>query len=179
MHFVLAGLIMQLSAILCEALRVVLQATVLSGKKLDPLSYVLCISPLCGILLALCAGLLAHLPSDNQMHGMGMPSAAQLRLWAPWLLASSLIAFCLNVTIATMIKFAGPMAYLMSQLVKDVLAVLGGVLALRETVTGLQVLGFAVQLMVVFLWSMAKTFPCEFDNGLGNGVAFLLSPKGP
>lgn len=179
MNFVLAGLMMQLGAIFCEAMRVVLQAMLLSGKKLDPLSYVLCTSPICGALLGVCALCLAYFPSDNEPEGMRLPSAAQLRVWSPCLLASALLAFCLNVSIAALIKFAGPMTYLMCQLVKDVFAVLGGVVALRETVTGLQVAGFVSQLTVVFLWSMARSFPCEFDVGLGRGIAFLVSPHGP
>jgi len=179
LNFVFAGLAMQGGAILCEAVRIVLQATLLSGKKLDPLSYVLCISPICGVLLGFLALILLHLPAEYAMEGMTMPSSAQLRLWAPWLIADSLLAFCLNVSIAALIKYSGPMTYLMCQLLKDVLAVLGGVLALQEAVTYMQFVGFTLQILVVFLWSMAKTFPREFESGVTTGVFFLLSDRGP
>jgi len=179
LNFVFAGLAMQMGAIVCEALRIVLQALLLSGKKLDPLSYVLYISPICGVLLSFLAIALVYLPAEYAIEGMTMPSFAQLRLWAPWLIADSLLAFCLNVSVAALIKYSGPMTYLMCQLLKDVLAVLGGVLVLQEAVTYMQFVGFTMQILIVFLWSMAKTFPVAFESGLTPGVFFLLSDKGP
>jgi len=178
LNFVFAGLAMQMGAILCDSVRIVLQAVLMSGKKLDPMSFVLCVSPICGGLLGFVALLLMHLPAEYAIEGMTTPSSAQLRLWAPWLIADSLLAFCLNVTIAAVIKYSGPMTYLMCQLLKDVLAVLGGVLALQEAVTSMQCVGFTIQISVVFLWSMAKTFPGEFEAGVTPGVCFLLSDRG-
>jgi len=179
MNFVLAGLFIQVSAILCEAVRVVLQALLLSGKKLDPLSYVLCVSPICGMLLGLVACGLQLLPADYAPDGMTMPSTAEVKIWAPWLLASSLIAFCLNVSIAALIKHSGPMTYLMCQLLKDLLAVFIGIVVLQEVVTGLQAIGFTMLLSCIFLWSMSKTFPGAFEPGLTSGLSFLLSVDGP
>jgi len=179
LHFVFAGLAMQMGAIVCEAMRVVLQALLLSGKKLDPLSYVLYISPICGFLLSSLAILLLYLPAEYVIEGMTMPSSAQVVLWAPWLIAGSVLAFSLNVCMAALIKHSGPMTVLMCHMLKDVLLVVGGVFALNETVTNLQCVGFAALLLVVFLWSMAKTFPDEFESGVSSGVCFLLSARGP
>jgi len=179
MNFVLAGLFIQVSAILCDAIRVVLSAVLLSGKKLDPLSYVLCVSPICGALLGVVACGLHLLPADYAPDGMKMPSTAEVKFWAPWLLASALNAFCLNVSIAALIKHSGPMTYLMCQLLKDILAVTIGIVVLQETVTGVQAVGFTMLLSCIFLWSMSKTYPGAFEPGLTSGVRFLLSRDGP
>jgi len=179
MNFVLAGLLIQVSAILLEAIRVVLQAVLLSGMKLDPLSYVLCVSPICFVLLGVVACGLHQLPADYAPDGMKMPSSAEVKFWAPWLLASSLIAFCLNVSIAALIKHSGPMTFLMCQLVKDILAVTIGIVVLKETGTGIQAIGFMMLLSCIFLWTMTKTFPGAFEPGLTSGVHFLLSVDGP
>merc|ERR1740121_251754 len=53
LNFSLDGFLIQLTGGICECARIVLQSVLLSGKKLDALSYVLIISPICFFLLCI------------------------------------------------------------------------------------------------------------------------------
>ncbi|CAE7459818.1 unnamed protein product [Symbiodinium natans] len=65
LHFSLFGLLLQASSSLAEAAKTIFQCLALahgSGKRLDPLSAVLVIMPLCGLLLAMVILFHSHAP---------------------------------------------------------------------------------------------------------------------
>jgi len=180
MHFVMIGFLMQLAAILLECGRIILQGLVLSdtgsggGRKLDPLSYVLLITPICTVLLSVLLWVTVMLPPGVAGQGLALPSYAEVVYWLPWLIGDAAVAFCLNVSIAAIIKRTSPMSYVFCQLMKDIVAVAVGVVFVGEEVSHLQFLGFLIQISAIVFWSLLKSFPDKFKTGLVDGLASLL-----
>eukprot|EP00929_Paragymnodinium_shiwhaense_P027079 TRINITY_DN15975_c0_g3_i1.p1 TRINITY_DN15975_c0_g3~~TRINITY_DN15975_c0_g3_i1.p1 ORF type:complete len:552 (+),score=135.32 TRINITY_DN15975_c0_g3_i1:67-1722(+) len=168
LNFSLFGFVAQTLALLCESCRIILQGTVLSGggKKLDPLSYMVLICPPSALCLACMLLLSKVLPSDGLDGAYDTPSLQTLRDFAPILLSNACVAFSLNLSIAAFLKRTSPMAYCMNGLLKDVAAVLVGVVVVKEVVAPLQVVGFVFELLAVALWSLLKNFPARFSAGL-------------
>merc|ERR1740139_986353 len=123
LNFELGGFIIQLTAVLCDALRIVLQGVLLQGQKLDPLSYVILVSPICGTILGFVFAVISCLPDGYMGEGMTLPSSDKLYQWSPWIIADCAVAFGLNVSIAMFIQHAGPMSFVICQLFKDIVAV--------------------------------------------------------
>jgi drug/metabolite transporter (DMT)-like permease len=170
LDFQVVGFFIQLSAVLCEAVKIVLQGFILQGKKVDPLSYVLLVSPFCGVILLGTLLAIMAAPAGMAPQDLALPSMAAIRQWSPWLLANCCVAFCLNVSIAVTIKYTGPMSYLMCQLLKDVLAVLVGIFVLGEVCSAMQSLGFLLQIGCVTTWSLLKSNPERFEAGIIAGL---------
>lgn len=178
MHFVMIGFLMQFAAILLECVRIILQGLLLSdtggGRKLDPLSYVLLITPICTVLLTLLLVVTVMLPPGVAGLGLALPSYAEVVYWLPWLIGDAAVAFCLNVSIAAIIKRTSPMSYIFCQLMKDMVAVGVGVVFVGEEVSHLQFIGFLVQISAIVFWSLLKNFPDKFKTGLVDGLASLF-----
>jgi len=176
LHFELVGFIVQSWAVVCECVRVILQALMLSGdgKKLDPLSYVLVISPICFMILGSALAVLCYLPKGMLGRDLALPTIEDFKAWWPLLLLDSMLAFALNVSIAALIKHTSPVGYILCQILKDVAAVVIGVLVLKNVVTGMQGVGFILQILLVLVWSMMKTFPEKFKDGLLQGIVAVL-----
>merc|ERR1719401_1856379 len=90
-RFELIGMIIQLAAVLCESVRITLQGVLLSGKKLDPFSYILTTSPPCGCFLLTAILVVQAIPSAGA--DFAVPSWGALFHWMPWLLVGCCIAF--------------------------------------------------------------------------------------
>lgn len=177
-HFSTVGFFIQSGAILCECVRITLQGLLMSGggKKLDPLSYVLLISPVCTVILGTGLYVFARVPPAFAGAGMQLPQAADFQAWWHLLLLDSAIAFGLNVSIATLITYTSPMAYVLCQILKDITAVLTGIVVWKETVSRVQAFGFMLQILAVLTWSLLKTFPNQFEGGLLLGLQGLAFP---
>jgi hypothetical protein len=173
--FEMTGFIIQFSALMCESTRVVLQGKMLSnhGTRLDPLSYVMLISPMCFVFLALFLFMTCFLPDDVLGRGLHMPPWEDVKTWSPILLANALIAFGLNVSIAVMIKRTSPTSYIFTQVVKDLVVVAMSVILLRESCTLQQKFGFALQTSMVLVWGLKNTFPEAFAEGIIPGFLAL------
>lgn len=175
MHFSWKGFLIQMTSQLCECLRIVMQSVLLSGQKLDPMSYVLIVSPICFVLLGGFLGVLMLLPAGVAVGSLALPSSTVLWQYAPLLLGSCCIAFALNVCIAVLIKYTSAVSYIFCGVLKDIVAVLVGMVVLKESVSGLQRLSFVLQISAVVMWSMLKTYPALFrDKGLVGGLAALV-----
>lgn len=165
-HFVLLGFAVQLVSQLCECCKNVLQEWLLSGQdfKLDPLTYNLILAPIC--LPVVCIG---NVLAWN-IHIL--PQMAQL-----WhlLLLNALVAFSLNVMIATLIKHTSAMGYIIAGVAKDIIIVCSSSFVLHEHLSHQQILGFTFATSGIFFWSVMKAAP---DHGIVVAVATLLgAPK--
>jgi len=178
LNFNLAGFVIQMSSQVSECTRIVLQSTILSGRKLDPLSYVLLISPVCLVLLSVLMSLLLVLPADLLGPGLAVPSREVLFEWAPVLLMNCCVAFGLNLSIAMLIKHTSAMTYIFCGVLKDIAAVLVSVFLVHETVTHVQVAAFFVQVLAVFTWSLYTSDPRKFEGGIASGVYLALAGPG-
>mmetsp|Transcript_100126 Transcript_100126/g.258800 ORF Transcript_100126/g.258800 Transcript_100126/m.258800 type:complete len:386 (-) Transcript_100126:103-1260(-) len=178
LNFVWDGFCIQVSSMVCECLRIVLQSVLLSGKKLDALSYVLVVSPVCFLLLGSLMLLLVLLPPGALGAGLALPTAAKLQEFAPLLAANCALAFALNVSIALLIKNTSAVSYIFCGVLKDILAVLVSVVILHESISPMQCVSFSMQILAVVVWSLLKSKPENFENGLLVGVLTTLGISG-
>mmetsp|Transcript_129427 Transcript_129427/g.276059 ORF Transcript_129427/g.276059 Transcript_129427/m.276059 type:complete len:353 (+) Transcript_129427:83-1141(+) len=163
MHFRLVGFVLQAMAVLTEATRIFLQGKVLQGKKLDPMTYVMLTAPISALLLIVVLLVITAFPHVG--HDLALPHWSELRDWAPWLFCSACLAFCLNLCIASFIKYTGPVSYCMMGLIKDMVQVLVSVSILKEIVSPMQLCGFILEICCVLTWAWLKSEPEKFESG--------------
>lgn len=171
-NFSWTGFTIQATSQLFESSKIVLQAMLLSsaGRKLDALTYVMLVMPLCAVILT---GGIFMLNAFPHAHFL-TPDWKHLEQWWPHLLANACIAFLLNIIIAFFIKAASAVAFILAGIVKDAMIVATSAFVLREVVTRIQAFGFGMQLMAIFTWSMVKTFPDRFEEGLLAGFGSFI-----
>lgn len=163
LNFSMIGFIIQGCCCVVESLKVVLQGILLagSGKKLDPLSFVLIVSPQVFFFLALV--IVAQL-SFPQLLTFALPTLADFSR-CRWLLAGNvMLAFALNVICALFLKYGSPIAFLLVNIVKDIMIVVASSLFLGEVVSFQQIVSFPIQLVLIFLWSLMKSHSELFDR---------------
>jgi len=172
LNFSWTGFALQGFCVVVESLRLVLQGMLLApkGRKLDPLTYVMLVTPLCFAMLAVLLGFLIYV---SPMELLATPSRHHLVTWWPMLLANACLAFVLNVAIALFVKHSSPVAVILAGLLKDIAIVAAGGLLLRELISSLQIFGFVLQIFGIFLWSMLRTFPEQFENGILRGFIVI------
>jgi len=150
MNFVWMGFAVQLISQCAECTRVVLGECVLSGAslKLDPLTYTLFAAPTCLVVL-----ILGNLFTWNQDI---IPRAQQ-----HWhlLVPNAMLAFVLNLLVATVIKEASAVGFILTGMVKDIVLVVVSSMVFGETVTLQQALAFIGILMGILFWSLSKAMP--------------------
>jgi hypothetical protein len=172
MNFSWTGFCIQGIGQVFECCKIVLQAMLLTqaGRKLDALSYVMLVMPLCAVMLGAGIIVLNFFPHEHFL----VPAWHHLVQWWPHLLANACIAFALNVVIALFVKHSSAVSFILAGIVKDAMIVLVALLVLRELISPLQGLGFGLQLGAILAWSMIKTFPERFENGVLSGLASFV-----
>jgi hypothetical protein len=155
LNFSRVGFIIQIGSQLCEVSRIVVQQSIMQGQNLDPLTMVLCMSPLC--LLAL----------STALYVFWVPEIVPLaRVHWHHLLANSCLAFTLNVLIASLIKHCSGVAFVLAGVVKDITVVVLAVFAFTAAITRMQVIGFTIAVIGVGLHSTVRLVP-EIREKLG------------
>eukprot|EP00927_Polykrikos_kofoidii_P075398 TRINITY_DN71571_c0_g1_i1.p1 TRINITY_DN71571_c0_g1~~TRINITY_DN71571_c0_g1_i1.p1 ORF type:complete len:391 (+),score=77.94 TRINITY_DN71571_c0_g1_i1:94-1266(+) len=175
LHFSMMGLVIQLSGQLFESSKIVLQAVLLSGtgRKLDAFSYVLFVAPACFFVLV---GLQVCMTSFGLkvMH-LRLPMNSEIVSWWPMLLLNAIHAFALNVIIAKFVKLSSGVAFVLAGIAKDAVIVLAGMVFFHENLSWIQALGFSLQLMLIWHWSMMKVFPEDFERGMIYGICRIFA----
>jgi len=145
MRFSLTGFLIQLSGQSAEVLKIIMQQKIMQGLKIDPLTMVLTMSPLC--LATLGVGLFIFWQP-------GILVAAQ----AHWvhLLLNGLNAFALNVAVAVVIRVASGVSFVLAGVVKDVAIVGTAALMFNAHISVLQMAGFTVAVLGVFMHSILR-----------------------
>jgi len=171
LKFSMTGFLVQGSSQLFECSKIVLQALLLSevagGKKLDAMSYVLVVTPLCFIELFGAGFILYYIVPEHSFAGVW----PHLVNWWPYLCLNCCIAFALNVVIALFIKHSSAVGFILAGIVKDVVIVSVGCAMFHEHVSALQTVGFIMQLIGILVWSLVKTFPDRFEDSFWLGLA--------
>mmetsp|Transcript_56755 Transcript_56755/g.127784 ORF Transcript_56755/g.127784 Transcript_56755/m.127784 type:complete len:161 (-) Transcript_56755:219-701(-) len=121
---------------------------VLSGKKLDPLTYNLFLAPICLLVLIIA----------NAIH-WSPGSWEDFKQWYPLIFANACVAFCLNIVVAAVIKECSAVGFVLTGLAKDIAIVIFSALAFGEIVTAKQAVAFVVTILGVFFWSFMKIYP--------------------
>lgn len=144
------GFAFQAISQLAECSRMVMGEIVLSGRKLDPLTYTMFLAPICLVVLVIA----------NAVHFSPGTWEDLAQMW-PLLIANACVAFVLNVMVATVIKECSAVGFVLCGLTKDIAIVLFSTAAFHEHVTRKQALAFVITLAGVFYWSHMKTNPAS------------------
>lgn len=150
LNFVFIGFVIQLASQVAECCRVVLGECVLggSGLKLDPLTYTLFAAP-AGLVVLVFGNIFTWHPE------------IVTRAMQHWhlLLPNALLAFVLNVTVATVIKEVSAVGFILAGVTKDIVLVTVSATLFGEQITHLQAFGFSMVLAGILLWSLMKALP--------------------
>lgn len=178
-HFDSFGFVLQGLSIVCASMKCVLQATLLTGRgiKLDVLSYVAVVTPLCFAMLGAVCFVTCLFPGAK-LEALKTPSTATVLMYAKPIILSGILASALNVTIASYIKYTSAVSFVLTGIVKDMAIVVWGAAVLGESIGVMQAIGFALQIVGVFLWCIVKTFPDEFHNGIIHGLFMVFGRLG-
>lgn len=176
LHFSALGFFIQATGQLFESLKIVFQGYVLSsaGYKLDALTYVLLVMPLCFLVLGAMYFCLVFV---HPLETLQTPRWKDVQIWWPVLLANSCLAFSLNLTIAMFMKYSSPISFIIAGILKDTCIVCVGATMLGEQVSSMQIAGFGLQLVFIGVWSCMKLFPAQFENGIVAGFTAFLAVK--
>lgn len=172
LNFSWTGFCIQGSGQLFESAKIVMQAVLLSsaGHKLDVLTYVIVVMPLCFCVLG---AILFALVYVHPLENLRTPEWKDIVAWWPVLLANATVAFALNLSIALFMKKSSAVGFILAGIAKDAAIVLSGVLALSESISLQQLFGFTLQLGLIWVWSLMKMFPNKFDDGILSGLMKL------
>jgi len=171
-NFSWTGFMIQGIGQIFECAKIVLQAMLLTsaGRKLDALTYVMLVMPLCAVILGTGMGILMIFPHAH----FATPEWHHLVEWWPLLLLNACVAFILNVVIALFVKHSSAIAFILAGIVKDAMIVAAGAFFFREVITIIQGFGFLLQLVAILVWSLIKTFPDRFEEGVAVGFGNML-----
>jgi len=162
---------------LFECSRIVMSTILLTregGKKLDAFTYLLLITPICMLMIGLLiCGMLAFGP----VPGFALPQMDDLRSWGPVLFLNGLTAFMLNLAITSFIKNSSAVAFILAGIIKDMAIVMVGFAIFGEEISVMQTFGFSLQLVAILIWSLMKTFPQYFEDGIPQGILRVFSSQ--
>lgn len=149
-RFVLIGFVIQAISQFAECGKNVMGEYILSGSnmKLDPLTYTMFMAPVClGVLTV------------GNVFTWDSEIIPRVMVWWPYLLPNACLAFCLNVTIAVLIKECSAMGFILSGLVKDMFIVSVSSMMFGDIITAQQIVGFTICLAGIFYWSFMRIAP--------------------
>lgn len=176
-HFSLPGFALQASSCAAETIKITLQGVLLtsSGRGLDALSYMLIVMPACAILFS-CVFAVCTV-SEPYYHIIDIPTMNDwmTNRWA--LLANACLALTLNFSGMLFIRCSSAVSYVLAGIMKDVMIVASGILFMGHETSSKQVTGFTLQVVLILLWSLVKTFPKAFANGLFDGLRVVFLGK--
>jgi len=150
LKFVLVGFFIQLCSQVAECARAVMGEFLLSGNsiRLDPLTYTLFGAPAC--LLALSVGNFFTWTPEIMQDAL---------VWWPYLLPNMLVAFTLNLVVASVIKECSAVGFMLAGLGKDIALVIVSAVAFAEPVTKAQAVSFTMVLGGISFWALMKSSP--------------------
>jgi len=148
LRFNLIGFITQAAAVGFEASRLVMIQILLHGMKMDPLVSLHYYAPVCALINV------AVIPFTEGL----APFYELARIGPAILLSNALVAFCLNVAAVFLVGVGSGLVLTLAGVFKDILLITGSVLIFGNTVTPLQVIGYAIALggLVLFKTSGGK-----------------------
>jgi drug/metabolite transporter (DMT)-like permease len=150
-YFSWMGFIFQSLGILAESSRLVLTNILLKSLKLDPLSSLYYVAPLCALLIGTACFIL---------ESKDLPYEKMLRTdFIIVLLINGMVAFTLNVAVVLLISNTSALVLTLAGIVKDLLLVILSVLIFGSPVTPLQYAGYSVALLGLNLHKEYKKNP--------------------
>eukprot|EP01031_Cornospumella_fuschlensis_P035231 gene35231-42679_t len=157
------GFTFQSLAILAEASRLVLTNLLMKNLKLDPLSSLYYIAPLCSLFIGILCLVFefADLPWDRMLTTDFMTI----------MLVNGLVAFTLNVAVVLLIGNTSALVLTLAGIIKDILLVFLSIVIFGSPVTPLQYAGYGVALLGLNLHKEYKKNP----ERIGQLLSYVVS----
>jgi drug/metabolite transporter (DMT)-like permease len=151
LDFSLLGFIYQFAALIAEASRLVLTNILLKTLKLDPLSSLYYIAPMCSIFIALAFFVFEYdfFPWER------LYSTDFIAM----MLVNGIIAFTLNIAVVMLISNTSALVLTLAGIIKDILLVSLSVLVFLSPITTLQIIGYSIALIGLNLHKEYKKSP--------------------
>jgi len=162
LYFSWMGFTFQSLAILAEASRLVLTNIVLKSLKLDPLSTLYYVAPLCALFI----GIACFIFESEDLPYEMMYTTEFITV----MLINGMVAFTLNVAVVLLIGNTSALVLTLAGIVKDILLVVLSVLVFGSPVTPLQYAGYGVALLGLNLHKEYKKNP----ERIGNAINYIL-----
>lgn len=161
MKFSKMGFTFQLCAQFAEVIKIIIQQKIMQGYKIDPMTMVLIMSPLClvslsvGLVVFWEPGIIAH-AEEHAFH----------------LVLNGFNAFALNIAVAVVIRFASGVSFVLAGVVKDVAIVACAALLFGALITPIQIIGFTIAVSGVLFHSVMRS---NQDSVVKHGVLRTVS----
>jgi len=136
--FDLFGFIIQVSAVIFEASRLVCVQILLKGWKLNALTNLSLVAPICFVFIAIPCYFFewSEIQAENAIDRLG---------YLMFVLNAS-VAFCLNIALLLVVQYTSSLALTLSGIVKDALLVILSVILFETPVTATQIVGFTISI---------------------------------
>jgi len=159
LNFNLFGFVMQVTALLCEGLRInFLELRLKSqGYNLNALSSVMIFAPMVCALLFGAALLFDRSAFDAQQIG-------EIGVWV--FSANAVLAFLLNVVIYLAIQCASGLVFSLTGILKDFLIVVGSCVFQGGQITTTQLVGYAIAVAGLQAYGVVSRSPADFEDGV-------------
>lgn len=169
-YFSWIGFTFQSLAILAESTRLVLTNVLMKSLKLDPLSSLYYIAPVCALFIgiACCYFEAKDLPFER----FSDPTFLSV------LLINGLVSFTLNVAVVLLISNTSALVLTLAGIVKDILLVILSVAVIGSPVTPLQYFGYAIALLGLNLHKEYKKSPEKITATLDAIIPCCASSTG-
>jgi drug/metabolite transporter (DMT)-like permease len=152
------GFVFQIIAIFAEASRLVLTGAILKRYKLDSLSTLYYVAPLCAVLNGICC-IYFEYSEIPWSRIFSFPFFSML-------IVNGLVAFSLNIASVMLIAHTSALTLTLAGIVKDILLVVLSMSIFRAPVTHLQSMGYAVALLAMNLHREYKKSQSLFESSL-------------
>lgn len=155
LRFNMNGFVVQILAIMAESGRLTLTNVLLKQLKLDSLSTLYYVAPVCFVSNSIIFMLFewATFPWSKVLSPMFLFT----------LVSNGLVAFSLNITLVMLISHTSALTLTLAGIVKDVMLVVLSIIIFRSPVSVLQYLGYAVALLSLNLHKEYKKMLQEYN----------------
>lgn len=162
-YFSWLGFIFQSLGLMAEASRLVLTNILMKQLKLDPLSSLYYIAPLCSVFI----GLLCLYFEFQDLPFERMQTMDFMSI----MLVNGFVAFTLNVAVVLLISNTSALVLTLAGIIKDILLVFLSVVVFGSTVTPLQYAGYGIALLGLNLHKEYKKNP----ERISQLITYMLS----
>merc|ERR1719333_1404440 len=149
------GFAIQMISQTSEVVKIIIQQMIMQGMRVDPLTMVMTMSPLCLCTLSVGLYFLWEPGTFEDVHHM-----------AYHLCLNGLNAFALNIAVALVIRYASGVSFVLAGVIKDILIVTFAAIFTGALVTRMQIAGFTIAVMGVAAHSLVRSHQDFVDSFL-------------
>merc|ERR1719487_507687 len=140
------GFAIQMISQTSEVVKIIIQQMIMQGMRVDPLTMVMTMSPLCLCTLSFGLYFLWEPGTLADAHNMAFH-----------LCLNGLNAFALNVAVALVIRYASGVSFVLAGVIKDILIVTVAAIFTGALVTRMQLAGFTIAVIGVAAHSLVRS----------------------